>query len=83
MKNVLSIVIAFLQTGRKKLVEESEDMITKMKEKKSLDWKVLFVILHVLQRTLVIATVFVTKDFAVKSNFLLYRNLIWTRLKHE
>ena len=29
-----------------------------------------------LQRTLVITTVFVTKDFAVKSNLLLYRNSI-------
>ena len=37
-----------------------------------------------IQKTL-IATVFVAKDFAVKSNLLLYRNLIhvWTRLKHE
>ena len=26
---------------------------------------------------------FVTKDFAVKSNLLLERNLIWTRPKHE
>ena len=36
-----------------------------------------------IQRTLDITTVFVTKDFAVKSNLLLYRNMKWTRPKHE
>ena len=30
-----------------------------------------------LQRTVVITTMFVTKDFAVKLNLLLYRNLLW------
>ena len=36
-----------------------------------------------IQRTLVITILFVTKDFAVKSKLLLYRNLISTCLKHE
>ena len=35
------------------------------------------------QRTLILMTAFVTKDFAVKLNLLLQRNLIWTCLKHE
>ena len=42
-----------------------------------------FQVANLLQWTLTITTLFVYKDLAVKSNLLLYRNLIWTRLNHE